>query len=104
MGAMRIFTDANFNEYAIPEEQKPLRQAGHKALWEYGPSGVEKGWLVTWDSYVILGQPSGGLETIREQFNQIDTTGEAMQAYRDFQGFECQLCGHLFFAGHVCSV
>lgn len=102
MGAMRIFNDVDQNEYAIPENQKPLRRVGHKALWEYGPAG-KKGWLATWDSYVILAQPSGSLDTIRAQFDQIDTTGEAMDAYRNFQGFQCPLCGHPYLAGHVCS-
>ncbi len=104
MSTMRIFRDADFNEYFIPQEQQPLRQIGHKALWEYGALGIEKGWLATWDSYVILGQPSGSQENIWAQFSQINTVAEAMRAYQDFQGFQCLLCEHPFFAGHVCSV
>jgi hypothetical protein len=104
MGAMRIFRDASFNEYCIPQDQEPLSQIGHKALWKYGPEGSEQGWIATWDSYVILGQATGQEENIWALFTQINTVAEAMQAYKSFQGFPCLLCGHLFLAGHVCSV
>ena len=102
MGAIRIFRDANNHEYALQEDQTALRRVGHKALWEYGPEG-SKGWLATWDSYVILAQPSGNMDAILAQFDQINYVGEAMRAYSSFQGFQCPLCGHPFFAEHVCS-
>ena len=40
----------------------------------------------------------------RKAFSMINTVFGAMQAHEQFQGFQCPLCKHPFWAGHVCSV
>lgn len=76
----RVFRDAFFNEYH-PQAQQPLRQEGHKAIWEYN-----QGFLLTWDSYIFGHASDQG--SAEKQFNQVNTVGQAMNAYRTFEGIQ----------------